>query len=94
MSGLVRLAMIHGSILAEDPMVSEVDVPIEEFPVTAHHTGMRVWTAISFDDKRLVVLAIPELTAKAIDRWKTLRIDVRVDSSRFGLLLKGRHVSH
>lgn len=90
MNEQVRVVMIHGSIDSPEPMVSEAVVSVEEFPISAHHTGVRVWTAISFDDKRLAVMAHPDLRQKAIERWKSLRVEVKLDATRFGLLLQGR----
>lgn len=92
MTGTIRVLIIHGSIHATDPMVGEAVVGIEEFPPATNYTGFRVWTALSFEDKRLVVLAFPHEADRAIERWKSLRTDVRVDPTKFGLLLKGRHV--
>lgn len=95
MSEVARLVMVYGTIDAAAPAVSRAQLPVEEFPYDpAHHTGFRAWTAMSLDGKRLVVLAFESLVDKAIDRWKQLRTQIKEDPNKFGLLLKGRHVSH
>lgn len=94
MTETTRLVMVYGNLNAAEPSITHAQLPAEEFPVAPHLTGIKAWTAMSLDGQRLVVLALEDLRDKAIERWKSLRVEVRQDSTRFGLLLKGRHVSH
>jgi hypothetical protein len=94
MNDTVRLVMIYGNVKASQPSIVRAALPAEEFPTGSRYTGMKAWTALSFDGQRLVILALEGLRDKAIERWKTMQADIQADPHRFGLLLKARHVTH